>query len=292
MEKDTNCRSNDSLMTTRKVYAFIPIGTETRSVLFAIYCLYFVLGVLGNASLLAVLQKVQRLERARPQRALRRTLTMTFMCSLAVCGILSSCYAFFILGLQLFVNLLASDWACRAIRFTTYSTQAVVYFNILVITIEKFYAVFHPTKLYPSLFVKKILVGSWVGAIAVCGVLQAGVERVDEDLGPTQYTYTCRHVIDTWTVRAPLIATAVLFYFLPLICITVLLVRTARFLKRRRQQDCSVSQAAKATEFYQFYIVRNVYSVLAYANCLTIPAISFASNTQFRQVLRQIFREK
>ncbi|XP_048579233.1 probable G-protein coupled receptor 19 [Nematostella vectensis] len=221
---------------TKPTYVFIPITFTTKFVLFGVFLSYFIFGTIGNALLYAVIRKLRMRERRRPRRALYRSLTMTFLSSMAICNLLNSLLSAGVVNcLQMMVHLYTSDWSCRVLRYITYYFGTVLIYNVLVLSVERYFSIFYPLKLYSASLARKLLVGIWLGGLIFSLLLTVPVKLVREALGPHHFTITCRSYPETPLEQVAVFSSFICIYVIPAVVLIYISVAMTRFFVRQRK---------------------------------------------------------
>ncbi|EDO30303.1 predicted protein [Nematostella vectensis] len=316
---------------TTKQYIFLPIDIATKTGFFLFYGLFFLLGMTGNILLLIAVRKVQAEKRRRPRQALGRSLTLVFLSNLAICNFLWSISSL-LNGLRRYIDMFTSDWACMGLLLAPYSLSFINTFNLVIIAFERYFAIFHPTKLPSSSTIKKLLLLAWFSGIVISPGAVQTVKIVYIDYSPTQYTLGCRQVVDTIMKNIFATLTFLLTFHIPNIIMITIAIKTMEFLKKRRKKvmdgnpgflDKAHAWRFKDTRmfmvifitfalpytvqtihviligilklhisYYNSYILANISGVVGYSNCILVPALSFASNRGFRKAIMKICKQR
>ncbi|CAH1245547.1 GHSR [Branchiostoma lanceolatum] len=198
--------------------------------------LLFVVGVTGN--ILTVLVIV--LDRGM------RTTTNFYLASLAVADLLT----FVVLPLELYRLWQFQPWvlgpvACRVLYYLKETFTYASILHITAFTIERYLAICHPftaKRVIRKSRVKKLIVAIWGGAfvITIPVLFIFGLEQRRGDAGPVQ---ACTVLEDSKLSGLLLVATAssTVFFFGPVVLMSVMYSLIARHLRTRTAQACSSS---------------------------------------------------
>ncbi|XP_066266350.1 growth hormone secretagogue receptor type 1-like [Branchiostoma lanceolatum] len=198
--------------------------------------LLFVVGVTGN--ILTVLVIV--LDRGM------RTTTNFYLASLAVADLLT----FLVLPLELYRLWQFQPWvlgpvACRGLYYLKETFTYASILHITAFTIERYLAICHPftaKRVIRKSRVKKLIVAIWGGAfvITIPVLFIFGLEQRWGDAGPVQ---ACTVLEDAKLSGLLLVATAssTVFFFGPVVLMSVMYSLIARHLRTRTAQACSSS---------------------------------------------------
>ncbi|XP_032240088.2 kiSS-1 receptor [Nematostella vectensis] len=170
------------------------------------------------------------------RRAFQRTLTRHFIRSLAYSSLLSSLVSTPLLAAELLGDFLQSDWACRFQIYFLSVFVLIAISNLIVIGVERYLTIFHPSKLPTTDTCKRLVMASWfVGAFMTIAYPGSITVLKRFELGEGQYTLHCssNSVELTKVLR---ITSLIIQYIIPAVSLTVMSVRVLKFLHRRRQQ--------------------------------------------------------
>ena len=222
-----NSSSPDSI-NQQKQYIFTPAGLDVKLTLSVIFVIVNVVGFVGNLCVLRFISKEEK-----KKKVTNKSSNLNFFIrNLAISDVLGALVGTPLFVIQFYFDVLQSAWPCKIYRFFQFLFPEITIYNLLVVALERYICICHPTSRPLSLAtVKKAVKGAWLLGVLVSLLPLSTLDGIRVDLNETHYTILCR--IDNSNPLAVVMAhvTLAIFYvlsslFLAFTCISI--IRTIR----------------------------------------------------------------
>lgn len=319
----TNLTSSISGNNTR-VYKFLPVDVRVRLSLYMPAAVFGLYAIITNGLILYLknTQGFGRKRALRPKSFNRFQVTSTFVQSLAIsdltCGLIMIPLAI----VTNFVDVIDTDFKCRAVRFCNIFFPSVTIFNLFVIGIERYLAVFHPFKVPSLRGVRILVVAAWImgGLFTIMPTVTYTAKKVN--YGTDYYTLDCVNDNTKPINKILFIGFTVIIYVIPAIIllytnIRILLELRKRKVRSHRENARKYSEtSAFVTLIFTFilpyllfvgfsavriilkpqfsytveYTIRKINAVLAYSNSAISPTVIIVSMRDLRTGFKNLVR--
>lgn len=219
-------------------YLFTPDYASYHGILLLLPLVFGIVGLLGNTTILYIVWK--RLYSDRKNSYSRRTfgrsyLFKYFVLSLAISDIMASITSSLILSLQLFYDVRQNIWVCRIVRFPFFMLPMVTIYNLVVISVERYCAIFHPFRIPRTSKIKMAVIFAWVGGIICAACITSMVEIQRFNLTDHNWTFAClvNSTKGMWR-KALFIFISLFQYYIPNLALLYITFSIRRFLNKRR----------------------------------------------------------
>ncbi|EDO43269.1 predicted protein [Nematostella vectensis] len=272
-----------------RVYKFNPIPAPTKAVLASLLAFSGVTGIIGN-TLVLVLENRKRKAANTPskRRAFERCLTLYFLKSLALTDLLCSIVDVPMTVVYIYADIFNKNWQCIVFHFPLFGFPIITITNLVVISLERYMAVFYPFRAPTRAFAKNLVITAWIVGGILCVVLTlAAKKRLGEASKLSRYTSKRRREIrnhttrvdgnssQTWRFKDTQMFVNVIFAF----CIPYSVYFVYNSVKRF---------AALQVNYELDYVVRLLAGILGFSNSALNPIIYFSSSTLFRTDLKNM----
>ncbi|XP_032237862.2 beta-1 adrenergic receptor [Nematostella vectensis] len=171
-------------------------------------------------------------------RAFTRNTTRTFVRSLASSDILGALTT--TVGIiEIYVPMTPNSWACHCVRYIMYFPAIITMMNIIVIGIERYFAIFRPFSLPSKKVVKRLVVAAWTAGAFMSIIPNISMRRKSFDIEDDKYTLLCTFDNSTPLGRISNLVFVVSVYYIPCIILSAICIKILRFLKRRKHTSPS-----------------------------------------------------
>ncbi|XP_048587323.1 neuromedin-U receptor 2-like [Nematostella vectensis] len=228
--------ANASNTNHSRIYKHSPLPVPTKATFAAVFFLCGAIGFIGN-TLVLVFERKKRKAADTPskRRAFERSLTLYLLKSLALTDLLCS-----LMGPPLYLNMLyenhTENWHCVVNSILIFCFPIITILNLVVISLDRYMAVFHPFRTFTRAFAKKLVMAAWIVGAILAVVLALPVKNMYTELDESVYTFLCigsskevweKVVIGVITILVYLVPNAIMFYA----AVTV-----SRFLRKRSRE--------------------------------------------------------
>ncbi|TRY53972.1 hypothetical protein DNTS_029812, partial [Danionella cerebrum] len=301
-DEEEECQNLSELCLSRSAYLERYLG-PCRSPFFipmcAIYLLIFAVGILGNSLTCIVIAR----------HRIMRTTTNYYLFSLAISDLLV-----LLLGLPLELYELWSNYpflfGVSGCYFKTCLFETVCFASVLNVTAlsaERYRAVVHPLHakhVVTNAHAKRVIILLWVVSLlcALPNTCLHGVDLLKPRFGLTFPDSTvCTVVHDRWIYNLLVQVTALLFFILPMLTITVLYVLIGLQLHREREcfdskvglsQDGQHQRARHRQKHHVFEYVHLLSGVFFYLSSVVNPVLYNLMSSRFREMFREVVCQK
>ncbi|XP_048587350.1 allatostatin-A receptor [Nematostella vectensis] len=219
-----------------RIYKHSPLPVHTKATFAAVLLLCGAIGFIGN-TLVLVFERKKRKAADTPskRRAFERSLTLYLLKSLALTDLLCS-----VINPPLRLNLMdekhTANWHCVVNNITLFCFPIITVFNLVVISLDRYMAVFHPFHTFTCAFAKKLVIAAWIVGAILAVVLTLPIKNMYIELDDNVYTFSCivssnevweKVVFGVITLLVYLVPNAIMFYT----AVTV-----SRFLRKRSRE--------------------------------------------------------
>ncbi|XP_031575044.1 neuromedin-U receptor 2-like [Actinia tenebrosa] len=291
----TNNSRNVSEIITR-AYVFAPVSNNVKLVISTAMLLFGVYGLIANSLILYFKHKQHRRRRCAIQRALTRSaLKEYFINSLALSDLLCCLISLPLVTAEMFIDFVHNDWICKVNRFLNFIFPVITILNLLVIGIERYFAIFHPFKVLARHKAKKIVMGAWVLGVLLTLIPMPTYKLIYFEIEENSYTLICKYDNTLPLYRCLFIAFITICYIIPSIILIFVNLRILKFVRRKRCRVAPLQQVKtskrtpsqtsrfKVTRMFMWLILAFIIPYLLFIvyNGLVMvlrPTISFTSD--------------
>ncbi|XP_032231984.1 allatostatin-A receptor [Nematostella vectensis] len=183
--------ANASNTNHSRIYKHSPLPVHTKATFAAVVLLCGAIGFIGN-TLVLVFERKKRKAADTPskRRAFERSLTLYLLKSLALTDLLCS-----VINPPLFLYLMngnhTANWHCVVNNIPVFCFPAMTILNLVVISLDRYMAVFHPLRALTRAFAKKLVIAAWIVGAILAVILALPVRNMYIELDGNVYTFSC-----------------------------------------------------------------------------------------------------
>ena len=225
-----NSSSPDSI-NQQKQYIFTPAGLDVKLILSVIFVIVNVVGFVGNLCVLRFISKEEK-----KKKVTNKSSNLNFFIrSLAISDVLGALVGTPLFVIQFYFDVFQSAWPCKIYRFFQFLFLVITIYNLLVVALERYILICHPTSRPLSLAsVKKAVKGAWLFGFLVTLLPASTYEGLRIDLNDTHYTFFCtRDNSNPLTIVTAHIA-IVIVYVLPSLFLAFTSISIIRVIRKRK----------------------------------------------------------
>jgi hypothetical protein len=161
---------------------------------------------------------------------------MYFVNSLAITDVCNSLINIPLFAINMFEEFLVYKVGCLVYSVTLFTLPAVTILNLLVISVERYLAIFYPHHAPERRLSRKLVIGAWIGGFIVGILTTLTMDIVRHDINDLEYALTCKYDKQVPWKNGLYTAIAILMFFLPTIAMFYTASRIICFLKKRKRQ--------------------------------------------------------
>lgn len=220
---------------TDEIYVPTPGRFSTRVVVGSLATISSIIGIVGNS--LVLFTEWKRCRGSNGQvRLFERPLTMYFVNSLAMTDFCNSVINIPLFVINMFREFLVYEVGCLAYSITLFTLPAVTILNLLVISVERYLAIFFPLKAPDRRLSRKLVIGAWIIGFMIGILTTLTMDIIRYDIDESNYALTCTYdKYKSWKNRLYTVI-AIMVFFLPSVVMFYTASRTVSFLHKRKQQ--------------------------------------------------------
>jgi len=158
---EVNSTSSQNESSNGLVYVFVPVQFYIKIIIASANVFAGVFGLTANSLILLFLNTRQRHD-SRIMAFSRRSLSDTFIKSLALSNVLCCLTSLPIFTAEMFVDFIETDLQCKIVRFLVLFIPVSTITNYFVIGVEKYLSVFHPFNLPKRRMYRRAVIAAWV----------------------------------------------------------------------------------------------------------------------------------
>lgn len=220
---------------TDQIYVPTPGRFSTRVVIGSLAAISGFIGILGNSLVLFIEWKRYRGSSGQV-RLFERPLTMYFVNSLALTDFCNSIVNIPLFVINMFQEFLTYKVGCLTYSVTLFTLPAVTILNLLVISVERYLAIFFPHKAPDRRLSRKLVIGAWIVGIVIGILTTLTMDIVRYDIDDSKYVLTCTYdKYESWK-NCLYTLLAILVFLLPTVVMFYTASRTVSFLRKRKRQ--------------------------------------------------------
>ncbi|XP_078354365.1 adenosine receptor A3-like [Oculina patagonica] len=251
MEGSNNNQSAllDTTETRSSIYVFTPAGFTTKLVIVLLLAIVGIVGFFGNVVMYYFISTKKQSVSYMKYNPFLRNLNV-YVKSLALSDMFSSMISLPLVCIQIMIDVFQHAWACRIVRFLNILFPSITMNNLIVISIERYFA----TRAIPRSFsvstVRKLVFSAWiVGFFIVLGPT-ATFNEMRYDLNETHYTVICYYDNNYFVFRVIVTSYVVLQHFIPSVVLSYLNICVAKTMwtKQKRRVDVQRNSAIRASQ--------------------------------------------
>ena len=173
-------------------------------------------GLVGNVLVFRFARSRKR-KQQQPTRFAQRHFFL-FIQSLALSDILTCAIAVPLLCATILTGLYTTgtEWFCKSSRFFGQVFPIITIYNLLVVSLERYLAVNHPTYCLSKARAKKLVKFAWALGTALTFISAATIEPTKIDVNEKQFTMRCKPNASSTVSRTVLLIFTICFYHLPI----------------------------------------------------------------------------
>ena len=271
-----------------KIYVFSPIGSTIQFTIFSCFVTVGIVGLVGNILVLCFLKTKNRTKSFLRMCSFERNFKV-YIASLAISDVLSVLVSIPLMCIHLFLDLLQRGWSCKIARYFTLVFPRVTMYNLLVMTIEKYFASRKIPRTFRLSTVKKMVLFAWLaGSLIVC-LSASTFDGMRFDVNDTHYTVVCRYDNHYLPFRIIYISYVALQFIIPMIImmrLNISLIITVWRLMRRQfdaQRDNGIKMKARAAS------IRRTFIIIALTFAFIFPYFPYMVQTIYNNATKAIF---
>ena len=203
----------------KRNYVLIQPSMVINIILIIIVALLMIIGVSSNSVVLYV-KWTQRKDKIKRKKKGYRGIFDRFIVSLAMSDLLACTISYPLLLVEFSSNFLELFSGCIGSRLVFASLAFITINNLIVLGLDRWFAVFRPTETFRNSLIRKLLVVSWLLGLMESPTLIFSVfERKKHFIGELDYTWICQYDSEGFLKKAIFIFFSGFVYTLPSIAL-------------------------------------------------------------------------